>query len=62
MYQGMKSVMVFDAKDSKEETAQKWIEWNRHISDAQMEEIVRLEELIGSEQTGGVSNASRKSS
>ena len=28
----MKSVMVFDPKDSQEETERKWIEWNQHKS------------------------------
>jgi len=32
MFQGMKSVMVFDPKDSQEETERKWIEWNQHKS------------------------------
>ncbi|MUV38142.1 hypothetical protein JNUCC1_01973 [Lentibacillus sp. JNUCC-1] len=32
MWEGMKSVMVFDSKDSQEETERKWIEWNRHKS------------------------------
>lgn len=32
MWQGMKSVMVFDPKDSQEETECKWIEWNQHKS------------------------------
>jgi len=29
MYMGMKSVMVFDPKDSQEETNRKWNEWLR---------------------------------
>lgn len=28
MWQGMKSVMVFDPQDSKEETERKWVQWN----------------------------------
>lgn len=28
----MKSVMIFDPKDSDEQTANKWIDWNRHKS------------------------------
>lgn len=28
----MKSVMVFDSKDSQKETERKWIEWNQHKS------------------------------
>lgn len=32
MWQGMKSVMVFDPKDSQEETECKWLEWNQHKS------------------------------
>ncbi|WP_175618796.1 hypothetical protein [Virgibacillus halodenitrificans] len=32
MWQGMKSVMVFDPKDSQEETERKWVEWNQHKS------------------------------
>ncbi|MFD2658041.1 MULTISPECIES: hypothetical protein [Bacillaceae] len=32
MWQGMKSVMVFDPKDSQEDTEHKWMEWNRHKS------------------------------
>ncbi|MGJ9460677.1 hypothetical protein [Oceanobacillus sp. CF4.6] len=32
MWQGMKSVMVFDPKDSQEETNRKWMEWNQHKS------------------------------
>ena len=30
MFRGMKSVMVFDPKDSQEETERKWLEWNHH--------------------------------
>jgi len=45
MYQGMKSVMVFDPKDSVEETEKKWIEWNYHKSDATTESLFPLEEL-----------------
>lgn len=29
MWQGMKSVMVFDPVDSDEETATKWMDWQR---------------------------------
>jgi len=32
MWQNMKSVMVFDPKDSQEETERKWIAWNQHKS------------------------------
>lgn len=32
MWQGMKSVTVFDPKDSQEETNLKWMEWNQHKS------------------------------
>lgn len=32
MWQGMKSVMVFDPKDSREETNRKWVKWNQHKS------------------------------
>lgn len=45
MYQGMKSVVVFDPKDSEEETEQKWLEWNHHKSDENMEKLLKLEEL-----------------
>src|SRR5699024_10908635 len=30
MFQEMKSVMVFDPKDSQEETERKWLEWKQH--------------------------------
>src|SRR5699024_5379638 len=32
MFQEMKSVMVFDPKDSQEETERKWLVWNQHKS------------------------------
>src|SRR5699024_10341924 len=32
MRQGMKSVIVFESKDSQEETERKWAEWNEHKS------------------------------
>jgi len=32
MWQGMKSVMAFDSKDSQEETERKWVDWNQHKS------------------------------
>ncbi|HLS08133.1 MULTISPECIES: hypothetical protein [Lentibacillus] len=32
MWQGMKSVMVFDPKDSQVETDRKWREWMEHKS------------------------------
>lgn len=30
MWQGMKSVMVFDPKDSDEQTATQWMDWTRN--------------------------------
>jgi len=41
----MKSVMVFDPKDSKEETEQKWIEWNRHKNDVALERLLKLDRV-----------------
>lgn len=32
MPHNMKSVMIFDPKDTDEQTANKWIEWNRNKS------------------------------
>lgn len=32
MWQGMKSVMVFDPRDSQGETERKWMKWNQHKS------------------------------
>ncbi|MGJ9460313.1 hypothetical protein [Oceanobacillus sp. CF4.6] len=34
MWQGMKSVMVFDPKDSQQETEEKWVDWNMHNKSA----------------------------
>jgi len=45
MYQGMKSAMVFDPKDSEEETEQKWLEWNCHKSGVAMEKLLQLGDL-----------------
>jgi hypothetical protein len=32
MPNNMKSVMIFDPKDTDEQTSNKWIDWNRHKS------------------------------
>jgi len=45
MYQGMKSVMVFDPKDSEEETENKWVEWSHHKSNETTENLSMMEEL-----------------
>ena len=34
MWQGMKSVMVFDPKDTQQETEQNWVDWNFHNKSA----------------------------
>ncbi|SET76580.1 hypothetical protein SAMN05216389_12613 [Oceanobacillus limi] len=44
MWNGMKSVMVFDPKDTQEETNRKWIEWNQHKSAVQDKAVPGAEE------------------
>ncbi len=41
---GMKSVMIFDPKDSQAETERKWLEWNDHKSAVQDKYIPTAEE------------------
>lgn len=41
---GMKSVMVFDPKDSREETERKWVQWNRNKSAVQDKAVPSAEE------------------
>jgi hypothetical protein len=44
MWGGMKSVMVFDPKDSQAETERKWVEWNQHKSAVQDKAVLNAEE------------------
>ncbi|MEN2765656.1 hypothetical protein [Ornithinibacillus xuwenensis] len=44
MWRGMKSVMVFDPKDSQAETERKWVEWNQHKSAVQDKAVPSAEE------------------
>lgn len=44
MWQGMKSVMVFDPKDSQQETERKWVEWNEHKSAVQDKAVPNAEQ------------------
>ncbi|MEN2468137.1 hypothetical protein [Ornithinibacillus sp. JPR2-1] len=44
MFMGMKSVMIFDPKDTQTETERKWLEWNEYKSAVQDKAVPNVEE------------------
>ena len=44
MPHNMKSVMIFDPKDTDEQTANKWIDWNRNKSAVADKHVPNAEE------------------